>query len=151
MKTKSESDPQSIYRPFQLGLTRCFLGFATGIACYLAWVSLRGIGVLGCGSGSGCRELLSGRWAYWFGIPVSIPALAIYVSMFGATFFLSPSQPFLRQRAARSLLVSLSILVIGAALWFSILQVFVIKRFCPFCLTAHALATAAALVLFMAR
>lgn len=106
-------------------------------AGYLAWVSWSGGSVVGCGPSSGCDQVLQSRWAYWLGIPVSVPALGMYVALLAATFGIDDSGRPNRQRWMWWFIITASVTVAGAALWFVGLQVFLLKSFCKFCLAAH--------------
>ncbi len=113
-------------------------------AGYLLFVSLSGSVPIGCGEGSSCDDVLASRWAYWFGVPVSASALALYFSLLVLTFFPeigSVSKP--PSWRTNSLLFGASA-IIAAAVWFLGLQVFVLRSFCKFCLATHAAAVAAA-------
>jgi uncharacterized membrane protein len=130
--------------PSVLSVLRLVLLLALGIDSYLAWVSLSGGAVAGCGPASACHTVLSTRWAYWLGIPVSIPALLVYSCMLAASFWLSPHRSAYEQLRAWQVLVPGAVAIAGAGLWFIALQVFVIKAICPFCMTAHGCALLAA-------
>src|ERR1700753_2351147 len=65
-------------RTVALICARALLVVALVAASYLALTSLMGGGVAGCGPESGCNQVLSSRWAYWLGLPVSLLALPIY-------------------------------------------------------------------------
>ena len=131
-------------------ILQLLLAVAFGIASYLAWTSVRGGTPIGCGPESGCDQVLHSRWAYWWGIPVSLLSLVIYGAMLAATVGLDASRP--QQRKSGLVLFCGAILLLGATVWFTGLQMFVIKRFCPFCLVAHLCGlTAAALVFFVQR
>jgi uncharacterized membrane protein len=126
-------------------LIRFLLVGAAIVASYLLWVSFRGIGVIGCGSGSGCQELLRSRWAYWLGLPVSLGGLAMYLALFVATFWLRVDAKAERRRIVWQVVaIPCAIVVIGAGVWFGLLQLIVLKRFCPFCTAAHGCAVLAA-------
>jgi len=88
--------------------------------------TLSGIG--GCGGG-GCEEILNTRWSQAFHIPVTVFGLAINLAIILA---LTPP--------ARRLLNPLLGILLGAAFWFTFIQAFILHRFCPLCLTAHAIA-----------
>ena len=122
---------------------RLLMTVAVALCVYLVWVSLGGKAVAGCGPESGCREVLRSRWAYWFGVPVSAPALVLYLALFAGTFRLQRQRPPALQRLAWHWIIPGSVLAVGAALWFLALQVFVLKRVCPFCLGTHAAVVAA--------
>lgn len=107
-------------------------------AGYLATVSLSGGSVAGCGQESGCNHVLSSRWAYWFGLPVSVPAAGLYLLLFAATIAAWRSSNPTTQTRARTLIFTLGPLAIGAAFWFVLLQAFVLKSWCKVCLATHA-------------
>ena len=117
--------------------TRLLLTVAVAGAGYLAWVSIQNGPVAGCGPESGCSKVLQSRWAYWLGVPVSVPAVLVYLGLLASTFFQQRRPGSEDQRRAWTLLVTLSFVVAGAALWFIGLQVFVLHSFCKFCMTAH--------------
>ena len=113
---------------------------AAGVSGYLLQVSLSQSGLpAGCGAGSGCSEVLTSPWSVVFGVPVSGPALLIYLMFFLMTFFLGPSvAPAFRRLAWSSLLVVATMFVAVAA-WFIMLQVVVLKAICPWCMAEHLL------------
>jgi uncharacterized membrane protein/protein-disulfide isomerase len=130
-----------------LTLIRILLAVSASVSAYLLLTSLRGGHVAGCGPASGCEDVLASRWGHWLGVPVSAPALLIYTAMFVATFWATPrAAPPLRQRVMASLSIAASVVVV-AALWFVTLQIVVVRHFCPYCLIAHAAATAAAILI----
>ncbi len=141
---QKKHEPVQTWAHGPLLAARFLLLIATAGAGYLAWVSLSGGTVAGCGPSSGCNEVLQTRWAYWLGVPVSLPAMLVYLGLLVATFFAQDDRRPERRRKAWLWILGLSILVAGAAAWFVGVQSLVIQRFCPFCLTAHASAFAAA-------
>lgn len=118
-------------------------------AGYLAWVSLHHGAVAGCGIESGCNAVLGSRWAYWMGIPVSVPAVLVYVALFASTILLQKNSSPDDQRGSWLAIIILSVTMAGAAFWFVSLQVFVIQSFCKYCLTAHVCGFTAALICLM--
>ena len=103
-----------------------FLGVALIISLYLAWNSLQGSAVAGCtNEGGGCHSVLSSKWGYILGLPVSLTGLPIYGALLFFSLSLSPG--------SRALTGTLSLLVMGAALWFAAIQLFILKAFCPWC------------------
>jgi uncharacterized membrane protein len=122
---------------------------ATITAAYLAWISLSGGAVAGCGPQSPCHHVLHSRWAYWFGLPVSVPAALMYLLLCGGTARWARTA---RRGAHLSFgwLVSLAFIVIAAAAWFAFLQAVVIRTLCLYCLAAHLAATAAAVLILIA-
>ena len=99
----------------------------------------------GCGQDSGCGEVLGSPWAYWLGIPVSLLGLGLYGAFFISTFSLKIGQ---QQKATRALnsLTLFSFATLAAAAWFVGVQAVAIKSFCPYCCTAHGLASLAAVI-----
>jgi len=130
-------------------LIRLLMAGAIGISSYLAWTSLSGSAVAGCGPDSGCDKVLHSRWAYWLGIPVSLPALLLYLGVIGITFRMSEKTSIAQQRKLWPLLVGASVVVIGVAIWFTVVQRFVLHSYCPYCLTAHGLGLLAAVILLL--
>lgn len=117
--------------------TLCFVGLCT--SAYLAWTAFQAGDVYGCGGGEvfDCGHVLSSRWSKVAGIPVSVPAVALYASMTAILAFARPSIP-------RAMIpftwgsVTFGCLAAGlAALWFIGLQVFVLEHLCAYCLVAH--------------
>ena len=109
------------------------------LTCYLGWISLSGANVIGCGSASGCQEVLNGRWAYWLGIPVSALAAGVYALLLVALGSLKPAVPLREQGWRWQAILACSVWIGGAAAWFTAVQIWLIHRICPLCLTAHAL------------
>jgi len=128
-------------------LIRVLMVGAIGISSYLAWTSLRGSAVAGCGPDSGCDKVLHSRWAYWLGIPVSVPALLLYLGVIGITFRMNDKTPSAQQRKLWLLLMGASVLIVGVAIWFTSVQQFILHSLCPYCLTAHGLGVVAATIL----
>lgn len=123
------------------------LVLAAAVALYLVWVSVTGGSVAGCGPGSNCDQVLQSRWSKWFGLPVSAFSLLIYGALLAASRGLRGDATDAQRQRARQLILPATILVLGAALWFAVLQFGVIKAICPYCMTAHALGSIAALLL----
>lgn len=93
--------------------------------------------LVGCGAGSGCANVLGSRWSQWFLVPVTALSLLLYAVLLGLTF-----------RPQRTALLAVGTSLAGAALWFGIVQAFILRSFCPWCLTAHVIGLAAAALIF---
>ena len=129
-----------------LKIVRGLVGVASLVTVYLAYVSLAlGGGVPGCGPDSGCDRVLSSPWAYWLGIPVSLPGLGLYAIFLINTFSLRPDEPK-KARRTLNVLSLCACVMICAAVWFVGVQAVAIQEFCPFCCTAHALASLGAII-----
>jgi uncharacterized membrane protein/protein-disulfide isomerase len=96
---------------------------ATGSISYL----------VGCGADSGCANVLGSRWSQWFLVPVSALSLVLYGGLLALTF-----------RPLRAPLLAIGICLGGGALWFTGLQLLVLRQICPWCMTAHAIGLASA-------
>jgi uncharacterized membrane protein len=96
--------------------------------------------IAGCGNESGCGAVTASSWAYWLGVPVSLPALLAHL---GAAVLLGLNPA---ARTARRVLAALLFSMVGAGLWFLGIQMLVIGRYCPFCIAIHALGAASALI-----
>ena len=107
------------------------------VAGYLAWVSFTEGGVAGCGPESDCDKALQSRWAYWLGAPVSALAVGTYVVLLIASWGIVRSGRETREKWSWVIGVAMSVMVTGAAVWFVGVQVFILKSFCRFCMTAH--------------
>jgi uncharacterized membrane protein len=130
-------------------MIRLLLLAAAGISGYLLSVSLSGGQVVGCGQGSSCDAVLQSRWAYVLGLPVSALALVVDLALLITTFSCGPKSTPKQRRRAWEILTPGAVMVLGAALWFTALQVFVLQRYCPWCLTAHAAGAVAATLLML--
>src|SRR5436190_5003419 len=128
-------------------LLRLLLLAAAGVSAYLLSVSLSGGTAVGCGPGSGCDEVLKSRWAYVLNIPVSAVAILVDLSLLLISFSCGPNSSPEQRRRAWQILAPGALMVLGSALWFVALQAFVLKRFCPWCMTAHACGAVAAVLL----
>src|SRR5436189_6449551 len=96
-------------------LLRVLMVVAIGIAGYLAWTSLSGSTVAGCGPDSGCDKVLRSRWGYLLGIPVSLLALVIYFAVLGLTFRFGKNVSAADQRKFWPWLLAAAVLMAGAA------------------------------------
>ncbi|MDB4318295.1 hypothetical protein N9972_00965, partial [bacterium] len=109
-------------------LVRVLALIGLAISAYLLIQKLNGTitSIKGCGGEGGCANVLGSKWSQLLGLPVSAFSTLLYLGIIGLTF-----------KPQREILVTIALLLIGAALWFSGLQMFVIKSFCPWCLATH--------------
>lgn len=132
--------------PKGLPLIRLLLLAAVAVSSYLAWTAYQGGTVAGCAAGESCDVVLKSKWSQLAGLPVSVPALVIYLLLLAATFRVGDASAA-RRRTAWGVLLIGAFAIIGAALWFTGLQVAVIGAYCGFCLTTHALGVVAAILI----
>ena len=92
--------------------------------------------------------MLLSRWSSWIGLPVGLPAIIIYLGLFGLLFCIGPRLSPRTQRRAWATLLPLATLAAGSAAWFIGLQLFVLKSFCPYCMALHACGMALAIFVF---
>ncbi len=113
---------------------------ALGITAYLVTVAMSSSKIAGCGGGQifDCNDVVNSRWSRWLGLPVSVLALGLYLSVLTATVVGS-----IRQTPAWMRSIAWTIVILGglsaglAAIWFTSLQIFVVKHLCNYCLAAH--------------
>ncbi len=113
---------------------------ALAMSVYLSAASLTGGSIPGCDGqqGWGCGQLLQGRFASWFGLPVSLLGTVAYAALLfclGLAGSRSSSHP---RRLVGSLIVLLCLLCAGAAIWFIGLQLVYERQICPYCMIVHA-------------
>ena len=112
------------------------------LAGWMLFHSLTGARMVGCGAGSGCDSVMGSPWAYVLGsIPVSLPAAVSYLLIALCILFLGGETEEDRSldRFLWPLLLILAGALVGAALWFSYLQLFVLHAFCKYCTLLHLL------------
>lgn len=126
-------------------LTLCLI--AACLAASMTWSSWTGASLIGCGPESGCAAVTGGRWAYLFGMPVSLLALAIHSMTIVILLFQTRSVVPSTQRFLNRVLGLSAGCLIGAALWFTGLQMLVIGQWCPYCVVTHVCGTGAGVLL----
>ncbi len=114
----------------------CALGFA--LSAYLSWHYLMGAAVIGCGGGSPCEQVLGSRWSEIAGVlPVSGLAAGTYLAMLVCSFYLGPATAASDRRVAWAAMLVLAGAIAGSAVWFTVLQEWVIGAMCPYCMATH--------------
>ena len=112
------------------------------LAGWMLFHSLTGVQMVGCGAGSGCDSVMGSPWAYVLGgIPVSLPAVVSYLLLALCIVFLGGESPEDRSldRILWPMMLTLAGALVGAALWFCYLQLFVLHAFCKYCTLLHLL------------
>src|SRR4051812_10798877 len=111
---------------------------ALALSAYLGWHYLMGGSVIGCGGGSPCEQVLSSRWSAVGGIlPVSGLAAGTYLAMLVASLLIGPATAAPDRRLAWGAMLILVGAAAGSAVWFAIVQKWIISAFCPYCMAAH--------------
>lgn len=111
---------------------------ALAISLYLLWGWWQGEHLPGCGPNSGCDAVLGSRWSTWLRVPVSLLAVLTYASLLGGLFALRRAKKGSRREQLKTGLAALGIAILGAAAWFVVLQLVVLRAICPYCMLAHA-------------
>ncbi len=146
MNNKIESSSQAEAGSFLRKVASILLCIALAIAIYLAWQSAAGKAIAGCGPESGCGKILTSRWSVVGGVPVSLLGAAAYVAL-----IVSALRGEAKSLWGRRIECGASVLVLGGAVWFTIVQAVILKAFCPWCCTAHFLASIGVVMLWSAR
>lgn len=132
MKTLIQSWPW--WRRVLTGLSA--LGLA--LSAFLSWHYLVNTSVIGCGGGSPCDEVLNSRWSEIGGVlPVSGLAAGAYLAMLVASLFLGPATAAPDRRLAWGAMLVLAGSAAGSAVWFTIVQKWLLGAFCPYCMATH--------------
>jgi uncharacterized membrane protein/protein-disulfide isomerase len=142
-------EPTPLVRPLVLWVMRLAALVAAGVSGYISfimWRALTGTGTVGCSGGFDCDAVLNSGWSTWFGLPVSILGLTLYLSLLCTLAFSGPLAPENVRRTAWAISLALCALAGAAALWFLGLQLFVLGKFCSWCLTIHVCGLGAALL-----
>ena len=148
-KASVEKQDMGFISPGILLLVRLCALIALVVSVYLLYVTFGGGAVAGCGPDSGCDKVLQSRWSKWFGLPVSVFAVATYGAILVLSFKLNKAIPAPIQRDAWKVLLPLAVLVIASVLWFVGLQAFVLRHMCPYCMTVHGAGLIAAVSLLL--
>ena len=112
------------------------------LAGWMLFHSLTGVRMAGCGAGSGCDSVMGSPWAYVLGgVPVSLPAAVAYLLLALCLVFLGGETAEDRSldRLLWPMMLVLGGAIVGAALWFCYLQIFVLHAFCKYCTLLHLL------------
>ena len=111
---------------------------ALALCAYLSWHYLTGGTVIGCGGGSSCQEVLSSRWSAIGGVlPVSGLAAGVYLALLVASFFVGPSTAERDRQLAWGAMLVLVGAAAGSAVWFFIVQRWMVGALCPYCMATH--------------
>lgn len=141
---------------------RCLAATALAVSGYLSWITLTHGTVAACSDASShiaCDHVLRSPWSRWLGIPVSLFGFAVYflILLLSGLVTSSGTNERSTEKARRGpdsslgILVGLATIASGSAFWFLGLQVFVIGRFCLYCIAVHVCGIAIAVILVANR
>ena len=123
------------------------------LAGWMLFHSLTGVRMAGCGAGSGCDSVMGSPWGYVLGgVPVSLPAAVAYLLLALCLVFLGGETAEDRSldRLLWPMMLVLVGAIVGAALWFCYLQLFVLHAFCKYCTLLHLLGILLAVLVLVA-
>jgi len=108
------------------------------ISTILCWHYLKGGAIIGCDGSGGCEQVLSSQWSLIAGrVPVAGLAMGVYLVFFIASAYIDTDTEVSIRRFAWSVLLILAGSITGMAIWFIIVQKWIIGEFCPYCMTEH--------------
>ena len=115
------------------------LSLAAFVLCIIMSVhALSGEYMPGCSAGSSCDTVLASRWSVLFGfLPVSIIATGLYLAVLVCLAYLTFSSDDELCRLCRIAMCAFAGAIIGSAVWFSVIQLFLLHALCKYCLTVH--------------
>ncbi|KAA1261995.1 Vitamin K epoxide reductase family protein [Rubripirellula obstinata] len=139
--------------PVTLLLAVC-TSVAIGTSSYLMWAHVTASPIAGCGGGGGwvdCEGVANSRWSLWFGVPVSLLALGIYLVL-AAALAIAASERFSRRvRKTGWTIVTAAVFAAGmSAVWFIAIQFLLLQHICLYCMLAHACGLIAAATMVVA-
>jgi len=123
----------------------CFLA-ASGLSAWLLWYALTQKPMAGCGPGSPCDRVMGSSWAYVLNVPVSAPARVVYLALLISSVSVTSRKATTRHRAWNAGFC-LGVLVLSSAVYFTWLQLEVVRSICKFCTSAHLLSVTGAILL----
>lgn len=157
MEAPNDQPSQPLPPPTTIWLLRLLALAGLAIAGYLLWVDLASrwaqawttVPLCSGLSWLDCRSVLNSQWASWLGLPVALPAAAVYGVAVGVLWRIS------RRRTAEQLqrlwwwLCAAGVVIVGAAGWFIYIQAAHVGRFCSICLIDHAVGLTLALLIWL--
>ena len=121
----------------------CLLTLAAILSAILFFTSSHALP--GCGPKSACDAVTSSRWSRLGPLPVAAPGTLLYLFILAATLA-RPAIPSL-QSTANFILPLTAALALGCALWFTALQLLVIRKLCLYCTLTHAAASVGSILI----
>lgn len=119
---------------------------AAGVSGILWRSGRKGGSLPGCGAQSGCDAVQKSRWARVGGMPVAVLGLGVYLLLLVAAIVRIYG---VGEALSGSVLAVAAIFAGGGAVWFTLLQLVVIRRLCTFCMLLHTLGGSACVLAFV--
>lgn len=118
------------------------------ISIILSWHFIKGGTIIGCDGSGPCEQVLSSKWSVIAGkVPVSGMAMGAYLTMLIAIFYTGTDTETTIRRLAWTVMLVLAGAFAGMAIWFTIVQKFIIGQLCPYCLTEHTIGMLIAVII----
>ncbi|HEY5371098.1 MAG TPA: vitamin K epoxide reductase family protein [Hanamia sp.] len=137
IKSRDRNGLQKSWPWWRLALTGLNI-IALLLSAILSWHYLSGESLAGCIGGSSCETVLDSRWAMLGGVlPISSLAVGTYLSLLVAGFFIGSATDVSIRRVAWRVMLVLAGSIAGSAIWFIIIQKWVIENFCMYCMSLH--------------
>ncbi|HOK96566.1 MAG TPA: vitamin K epoxide reductase family protein [Anaerohalosphaeraceae bacterium] len=140
MVSNEQTDHCCRYWPWWRWILTGMSALGLALSLYLSWHDIADAPMIGCSGGSSCDRVLSSRWSSIAGlVPVSGLAAGAYGALLTAVFFIGTAAEKPIRHLAWAVLLVIAGAAAGCAVWFTILQKWVIGAFCPYCMTIHLL------------
>ncbi len=97
-----------------------------------------------CSIGGGCETVLSSKYAYFIGIPVSVYGIAWYLVQIGLLYLI-----VFRQRFGLKELRVWALLGLAFSLYLLAAEIFLIHAYCTWCLVSLAIVVITTILLFL--
>jgi uncharacterized membrane protein len=138
MSNYKESTPFQRSWPWWRWVVMGLNTLALVLSAIMSWHYLTGGSMVGCSGASPCEQVLNSRWSTIAGVlPVSGLAVGVYLATLVASFFISPVIETPIRRLAWSAMLVLAGSIAGSAVWFTIVQKWIIGDFCLNCMATH--------------
>lgn len=101
------------------------------------WIAAHGAGTRGlpgCGGSSACGAIVASRWSKVGMFPVAGVGAVVYLALTAVALTICVNGP---SRALQGTVLCLSLMPVGVALWFIVVQALVVRRFCIYCNLVH--------------
>lgn len=149
-----ETETLAATPPVAILIMRLLAVAAMAMSGFLFYMSIQGGAVPGCSPDAGfdCESVLAaGRWSKWFGVPVSAPAVIIYLLIFYDLMRVGAKRSSVNRLQAWGMLFAMASLVAGSAIWFTAVQFLILKKICLYCMIAHGLGIVLSSMIFYFR
>jgi uncharacterized membrane protein len=140
-----DAGPLRVPSPRQVTLDAVLVGAAlvvaiigVGIATYLAFENVQGQSGVCTGVAASCEKVQQSSYGKWFGVPVSVPGVGLYVALaLAAVVWLTNLRGWRPYASFAGF--NLGLAGVLASIYFTSIEAFVLEAYCIYCLTSAAL------------